>query len=112
MSESLSVFKDYHDYIRTRPGRYGKSTLFENENILVGLNYLDPGQTMDKHAHQVQVRFYLILEGSGYFRIGDQEGSYGPGTVIWVPTGNTHQVQNLGKEPLVMLVGIAPTQAN
>jgi quercetin dioxygenase-like cupin family protein len=112
MSEPSKFFKDYHDYVGSRPDRYAKATLFENEAVLVGMNCLDPGQSMQKHAHEKQNRFYLVLEGNGLFRVGDQEGSYGPGTVAWIPAGNTHQIHNLGNQMLVMMVGIAPGHAD
>jgi quercetin dioxygenase-like cupin family protein len=112
MSEPSTFFKDYHDSICSRPDRYAKATLFENEAVLVGMNCLDPGQSLDKHAHKDQTRFYLVLEGNGLFRVGDQEGNYGPGTVIWIPAGNMHHIQNQGNQPLVLLVGIAPGHAD
>ena len=105
-------FKDYRNFVSFRPDRYGKATLFESEQVLVGLNILEIGQSMEKHAHEVQHRFYLVLEGKGHFRIGDLEGDYSEGTVAWVPAGKAHQIQNLGNQPLVMLVGIAPAQAD
>jgi quercetin dioxygenase-like cupin family protein len=58
-------FKDYRANTVFRPERYGKATLFENEHALVGLNCLECGQSMEKHAHEVQTRFYVVLEGRG-----------------------------------------------
>ncbi len=110
--EPSPFFKDYHDSICSRPDRYAKATLFENEAMLVGMNCLEPGQSMEKHAHQKQNRFYLVLQGKGLFRVGDQEGDFGPGTVVWIPAGNSHRIQNLGSQQLVLLVGIAPGHAD
>ena len=110
--ENNEFFKNYSAFISFRAGRYGKSTLFENEHILVGLNCLEPGQEMDKHAHEVQCRFYLVLEGSGQVWVGNEQKETETGMVIWVPAGNTHRIVNTGMGRLVLLVGIAPTQAD
>ena len=72
--ENTELFKDYKDFVSFRAERYGKSTLFENEHILVGLNCLEPGQAMEKHAHEIQCRFYLVLEGDGQVWVGEENG--------------------------------------
>jgi hypothetical protein len=52
----------YKSWFSFQAERYGKSTLFENEHVLVGFNCLESGQKMEKHAHEVQCRFYVVLE--------------------------------------------------
>jgi len=89
MAES-SFFKAYGDCLAFSPDRYGKSTLFENEGVLVGLNCFEPGQSMEKHAHEVQTRFYFVVEGNGLAWVGRVKGDIEPGMVVWVPPGNTH----------------------
>jgi quercetin dioxygenase-like cupin family protein len=110
--ENTPFFKEYNSFLSFRPNRYGKATLFENEHILVGLNCLMPGQSMEKHAHEVQIRFYLVLEGHGVTWVGDEKKETGAGMVIWVPAGYTHSIENTGAEQMILLVGIAPTNAN
>jgi quercetin dioxygenase-like cupin family protein len=105
-------FKDYSSFLSFRPDRYGKSTLFENEHILVGLNCLLPGQLMEKHAHVVQIRFYLVIEGEGLISVGDEKQKAGVGMVIWVPAGFTHRIENTGEGQMILLVGIAPQNAD
>ena len=106
------LFKDYHRFSDFRENPYYKTTLFENENLLVGLNCLMPGQDMQRHAHDVQTRFYVTLQGSGEAWVGDQHTAVEPGTVIWVPAENLHKVLNTGTENMVLLVGIAPAHAD
>lgn len=107
--ENNEFFKDYSAFVSFRKERYGKATLFENERVLVGLNCLEPGQEMEKHSHEVQCRFYILLEGSGNVWVGDVLKRTEKGTVIWVPAGHTHRINNTGSERMVLLVGIAPT---
>jgi quercetin dioxygenase-like cupin family protein len=109
--ETNEFFKNYSSFVSFQAGRYGKSTLFENEHILVGLNCLEPGQGMEKHAHEFQCRFYLVLEGNGRVWVGDEQKEVEKGMVIWVPSGHTHRILNTGTERMVMLVGIAPSRA-
>lgn len=78
-------FKDYRPFVRFDSERYGKATLFENEHILVGVNCLEPNQEMEKHAHEIPCRFYIILEGEGRIWVGDEEKETGIGMVISAP---------------------------
>ncbi len=106
--EVTEFFKDYSAFVSFRAERYGKSTLFENEHILVGLNCLEPGQETEKHAHDDQCRFYIVLEGSGDVWVGDLQQKTQVGTVIWVPVGQPHRIVNTEIGRMVLLVGIAP----
>ena len=112
MMENIDYFKDYRKFVSFQADRYGKATLFENEHILVGLNCLEPGQSMEKHAHEVQSRFYVVLEGQGRVWIGDQQQETSNGTVIWIPAGHAHRVLNTGETRMVLLVGITPAKAD
>ena len=94
--ENNEFFKDYSSFVSFKPERYGKSTLFENEHILVGLNCLEPGQEMAKHAHEVQCRFYIVLEGKGSVWVGDENKVTEKGIVIWVPSGHANRIVNMG----------------
>jgi quercetin dioxygenase-like cupin family protein len=110
--ENNEFFKDYTSFVTFQADRYGKSTLFQNEHILVGLNCLLPSQEMKKHAHDIQCRFYLILEGHGSVWVGDEQQETEKGMVVWVPSGHTHRIINTGIESMVMLVGISPSKAD
>jgi quercetin dioxygenase-like cupin family protein len=110
--ENDNFLKDYREFISFRPDRYGKATLFENEHILVGLNCLEPGQEMEKHAHEIQCRFYFLVEGEGNVWIGDEHQHINPGSAIWIPAGKTHRLKNTGDANMVLLVGIVPSKAD
>jgi quercetin dioxygenase-like cupin family protein len=110
--QNSEFFKNYKSFVSFRPDRYGKSTLFENEHILVGVNCLEPGQEMGKHAHEVQCRFYVVLEGDGLVWVGDEMQATEIGTVISVPAGHPHRILNIGTERMVLLVGITPPHAD
>ena len=110
--ECNEFFKDYTSYVSFQEEHFGKSTLFENDRILVGLNCMEPGQGMEKHAHLIQCRFYIVQEGSGQVWIGDEQTKVEKGIVVWVPAGQPHCILNSGSERMVMLVGIATAKAD
>lgn len=110
--ESDEFFKDYRSFVTFTAEHNGKSTLFANKHVLVGLNCLEPGQSLEKHAHETQCRFYLVLEGLGHVWVGDEEKEIELGIVIWVPAGHTHRIVNTGAGRMVLLVGIAPSHAD
>jgi quercetin dioxygenase-like cupin family protein len=110
--ENETFTKAYSSFLNFNPDRYGKATLYENERILVGLNCLKPGQMMQKHAHQIQTRFYLVLEGKGLVWVDDEQKELVPGLVIWVAPGKSHRIEQKGSSDLIMLVGIAPAHAD
>lgn len=110
--ESSAHFKDYRAYVSFQAGHYGKATLFENEYVLVGLNCLEPGQSMEKHAHEIQNRFYVVLEGQGQVWVEGRQQETQSGTVVWIPAGHAHRILNTGETGMVLLVGITPPKAD
>ena len=108
----MTHFKDYQECTGSRLERLFKTTLFESQNLLLGLNCLEPGQTQSIHAHDDQDKFYYVLQGQGEFTVGDETKTIGSGWVAWAPAGDAHGVTNNGKDRLVILVGIAPAPAS
>ncbi len=104
----MTNFTDYRAHTGSHPGKFFKSTLFQSERLLLGLNCLEPGQTQSAHAHASQDKFYFVVEGEGEFTVGDETRRAGPGMVVWAPAGVEHGVTNAGAQRLVLLVGIAP----
>lgn len=104
----MRFFRDYRDHVGTNPTKFFKSTLFQSDRLLLGLNCLEPGQEHHVHTHAGQDKFYFVVEGNGMFTVGDEVRDAGAGTTIWAPADVPHGVANTGNERLVVLVGIAP----
>ena len=104
----MSNFLYFHERTGTNANALFKSTLFEGSQLLVGLNCLEPGQTQKTHVHSEQDKFYFVLEGKGEFVVGQETQEASVGCVVWAAAGIAHGVTNAGKQPLVLLVGIAP----
>ena len=110
---SMTEFiKDYHSFVSTSKEKYYKTTLFENDALLVGTNCFEPGQEMRKHAHTEQNRFYLVLEGQARVCLDEDESDIFKDQVFFVPAGHAHWLKNTGQSQFVVLVGIAPAHAD
>src|SRR6185369_12681074 len=104
----MNPFINWQDHVGSQPEKFFKTTLWQGEHVMVGLNCLEPGQTQAVHAHQGADKFYLVLEGNGKFTVGDEEKTAETGTVVVAPAGIPHGVTNAAHERLSLLVAIAP----
>lgn len=104
----MSFFADYRAFTGANPEKFFKSTLFQSERLMLGLNCLEAGQEQHVHTHAGQDKFYFVVEGSGTFTVGDAQHTLGEGLVVWAPADVPHGVVNTGERRLVLLIGIAP----
>ena len=88
--------------------KFYKTTLFQAEALMVGLNCLEPGQVQRPHVHDKQDKFYYVVEGEGRFWLAEEEVPATAGDIVWAPAGLRHGVENKGDGRLTLLVGIAP----
>lgn len=91
-----------------QPAKMGKSTLFESERLLVGLNAFEPGQSHDLHAHRGMDKVYSVVSGSGVFLLADRELPMRAGDLLVAPDGVPHGVRNTGTTRLIVLAVLAP----
>jgi quercetin dioxygenase-like cupin family protein len=104
----VSAFSHYSKHVGSQQNKYYKATLFKGSHLMVGVNCLEPGQTQAIHDHSGADKVYIVMEGRGYFTIGEDSREALAGGVIWAPAGMAHGVVNRGTERLELLVGIAP----
>ena len=104
----MEYFLNWNDHVGSQAGKFYKTTLWQGEYVMVGLNCLEPQQSQTVHAHQGADKFYFVLEGSGRFTIGDAEREATNGELVIAPAGVPHGVTNSGTERLSLLVAIAP----
>ncbi len=100
---------DYREHVGITADGFYKTTLFQSERLLLGLNCLEAGQQQPVHAHDNEDKFYLVLEGTGEFRLGNETQEASTGDVVWAPAGLAHGVTNTGAERLVLMMGMAPS---
>jgi mannose-6-phosphate isomerase-like protein (cupin superfamily) len=88
--------------------KMGKTTIFESDRVMVGLNSFNPGQEHKLHAHAGMDKIYHVLEGSGVFTLEDREIKMEAGIMLVAPEGVMHGIRNTGSERLVVLAVLAP----
>ena len=104
----MTYFYSWQDHAGAQPEKFFKTTLWQGEHSMVGLNCLEPGQTQKVHAHEGADKFYFVLEGSGKFTVGDEEKEVTAGTLVVAPAGIPHGVTNHTTNRLSVLVSISP----
>lgn len=104
----MNYFLSWQEHAGSQPEKFYKTTLWQGEHVMAGLNCLEPGQIQSVHAHQGADKFYFILQGSGKFVVGDVEREAGEGMIVVAPAGIPHGVTNTAGERLSLLVTIAP----
>ncbi len=105
----MNNFLHWPDQVGSQAEKFYKTTLWQGEQMMVGMNCLEANQAQKTHAHQGADKFYLVLEGRGRFTIGDEQRDADQGTLVFAPAGITHGVTNEGPARLSLLVAIAPT---
>jgi quercetin dioxygenase-like cupin family protein len=88
--------------------KLAKTNLFESPQMFCDVYGLEPGQAQKAHAHPGATKFYLVLEGRGFFRVGAEERELGPGGLAWSAPGEEHGVENRSDARLLLLVAMAP----
>jgi quercetin dioxygenase-like cupin family protein len=71
---------------------------------------LQPGQTITKHRHRAQTELYVLLEGTGRVRIGDEVLTLEPLSAIAVEPRTVRQVFNDTDTDALWLVCGAPAE--
>ena len=104
----MSHFLDWRDFEGANIEKFYKTTLWQGEHVMVGLNCLEPNQTQAVHAHAGADKFYFVLSGAARFTVGDEEKNVESGAVVIAPAGVPHGVTNSGTERLSLLIAIAP----
>lgn len=75
---------------------------------------LEPGQASTRHRHFTQTELYVVLEGTGRMRIGDDEPlTLAPHSSVLVEPGTSRQLFNdTAADALWLVVGTPPELAN
>ena|ERR1700682_3473194 len=104
----MNYFVNWLERAGVSAEKFFKTTLWQGEHVMIGLNCLEPNQSQSVHAHQGADKFYFVLEGHGQFTVGDEEREAATGALVIAPAGVPHGVTNTGEERLSLMVAIAP----
>jgi mannose-6-phosphate isomerase-like protein (cupin superfamily) len=83
----------------------------EVRNLGTRLWRLRPGQASTRHRHRVTEELYLLLEGTGRMRVGDEVLTLEPMSAVAVDPRETRQVFNDTDSDQLWLVAGAPNEA-
>jgi mannose-6-phosphate isomerase-like protein (cupin superfamily) len=97
------------DYAVYDPERMGKSTLFQSDRLLVGLNAFEPGQEHKLHGHAGMDKVYHVLSGQGLFLLEGREEPMAAGMMMIAPEGVMHGIRNTGSGRLLVMAILAPS---
>jgi mannose-6-phosphate isomerase-like protein (cupin superfamily) len=104
----MAAFKDARAAAAFSPEKMKKVNLFDTERMFCDVYGLQPGQEQTAHAHAGSDKVYFVLDGTGDFRVGDEQRQVGSGYAVLAPAGAGHAVRNPGPGPLMLLVFMAP----
>jgi mannose-6-phosphate isomerase-like protein (cupin superfamily) len=100
--------KRVSSFARFAPDKMTKTTLVQGDSLFAGLNSFDLGQEHSLHAHEGQDKLYVLLEGSGMVRVGEETELLCAGDAAFAPSGVPHSIRNTGPDRLVVMVVLAP----
>ena len=75
---------------------------FRGEDVLLVMNWLEPGMTLGMHSHPFE-QVACILQGRMRWWVGDEEFEVGPGSVLRVPPDVPHGGIPIGDETVLNL---------
>ena len=80
---------------------------FRGDQVLMVMNYLEPGMEVRPHSHPFEQIAYIV-QGTMRFVVGDEEHIAGPGSVIWIPPDVEHYGEPIGDEIVMNLDVFSP----
>lgn len=96
------------DHATFRDDKMAKSTLFQSERLLVGMNCFKAGQEHKLHAHQGMDKVYQVVKGRGLFLLEGREEPMSEGCMLIAPDGVPHGIRNDSDADLVIVAILAP----
>lgn len=96
------------DYQQFSSEKMKKNNIFQTTRFFCDVYCFEPGQEQKGHVHGEQDKVYLVLEGQGKFKVGNEERVLGPGQGTMAPAGEEHGVANHTGARLKVLVFVAP----
>jgi mannose-6-phosphate isomerase-like protein (cupin superfamily) len=81
---------------------------FGSENLAVTWVEGEPGSEQAVHSHEGREQVYVIIQGTGAMRVGEEVEEVSAGTAILVPPGADHSIRNIGEENLIYVSATSP----
>jgi quercetin dioxygenase-like cupin family protein len=82
---------------------------FRGENVLLVMNWLEPGMAVNPHRHPFEQVIYIV-KGTLRLHIGEDVLECGPGSLVRIPPDVVHYGEPVGDEPVLNLDVFAPVR--
>ncbi len=102
-------FKNLQDGFSFSSEKMKKNNMFETSRLVCDVYCFEPGQEQKVHSHDDQDKVYLVLEGTGSFKVGSEEKHLSKDMVVLAEGGIDHGVKNTGSSRLTLFVFVAPS---
>jgi mannose-6-phosphate isomerase-like protein (cupin superfamily) len=99
------------DLIAFDQQRMAKHRVFETDRTITDLYCLDPDQEQLLLVHEASDKVMVAMAGRVLVRVDDESAEIGQYEAVLVPAGSKHALKNLGPDPAVLLVFLAPRLA-
>lgn len=99
---------------RTYPARrrtqnlVGGPSPIQAEAFAMGYVTLEPNGGQVPWHNQQQEEVYFVVSGRGEMCLGDQRRELTAGQAVYIPSGQYHQLTNIGDRPLTMIYVYGP----
>ncbi len=80
---------------------------FRGEQVLLVMNWLEPGMEVNPHSHPFEQIAYIV-QGRMRFTIGDEVLEAGPGSIVRIPPDVVHCGEPIGDETVLNLDVFSP----
>ena len=81
----------------------GGSSAVQSEYMTFGVTTIQPDMKMDPHTHMNEEEIIFILSGEGYVEIDDKQEELREGTVIKLPIGSEHLLNNTSNKEMTFV---------
>jgi quercetin dioxygenase-like cupin family protein len=104
----MTNFRKISEAVGFASDKMKKNGLFETERLFCDLYCFEPGQSQAPHTHDGSDKIYYVVEGRGFFSIGEEERELAAGDIAIASSGLRHGVENRASGRLMLLVFMAP----
>lgn len=82
---------------------------YDTDVVKISRYRIDVGDRCSPHVHTGKTEAWVIVAGEGEARVGATSLAVREGDVIVTPPGQSHELRNTGKGPLVFVNVVLPT---
>ncbi|MBW2997223.1 cupin domain-containing protein, partial [Candidatus Woesearchaeota archaeon] len=112
----IEKFNSNADLKKAMDGAIVHELLSRQDQIMLStglaLGYLPPRKTATRHKHDISEEVYYVMEGKGTVAVRNMVQEVKPGTVVYLPTGVHHGLENTSHRKLEVMCLSSPPYSN